>query len=347
MSAGAQGVAAVDTQAAYEALSGPQRAALFMLLLGETHGRALWAMLDEEEVRILSRAMVELGPVDADLVERLLVEFARRLAGGGVAGSLERTEELLHKIFPPQEVAVIMAEIYRTTGSRIWSRLGQIDPSIFATWLRSQYPQTIAVILSRLRPEECARILTQLPEEVAVETIDRMLRTEKVQREALEAIEENLRQEFVGAVSRSARRDPHESMAEIFNAFDSRTEARFLSWLEERDRPAARRIREAMFTFEDLLRLDAGAIQTLIRKADRTLIARSLKGAGEPVRALFLSNMSSRAGKNLVEEIDALGPLRAREVEAARADLVLLARKLADAGEILIGRANAQDELVY
>lgn len=102
-----------------------------------------------------------------------------------------------------------------------------------------------------------------------------------------------------------------------------------------------------MFTLEDLLCLEAGAIQTLIRKAERTLLARSLKGAGEPVRALFLSNMPSRAGKTLVEEIDALGPLCAREVEAAPADLVLLARKLADAGEILIGRADAQDEHVY
>ncbi|MCC5977263.1 MAG: flagellar motor switch protein FliG [Salinarimonas sp.] len=338
---------AIDDSAEFDSLTGPQRAALFLLMLGEEHGRTIWAMLDEEEVRTVSHAMVQLGTVDAKTVDRLIVDFIHRVSNSSVSGSVERTEQLLMKVFPPDQVATIMAEIYNTSGKRIWTRLSQIDAEILANYLRNEYPQTVAVVLSRVRPDHAARVLTMLPDDFAMDVVNRMLKLEVVQKEALHHIEETLRLEFVGAVAQTSRRDAHEIMAEVFNAFDRQTETRFLSALDDVNREAAKRIRELMFTFEDLTKLDAGGMQTLIRSVERDVLSRALKGAPEPVRAFFFSNMSQRASKNLQDEMDGLGPIRLKEVDEAQLTMVNKAKELADAGEIMISKNNADDELVY
>jgi flagellar motor switch protein FliG len=337
----------IDDNAEFDSLTGPQRAALFLLMLGEEHGRTIWAMLDEEEVRTVSHAMVQLGTVDASTVDRLIVDFIHRVSNSSVSGSVERTEQLLMKVFPPDQVATIMAEIYNTSGKRIWTRLSQIDAEILANYLRNEYPQTVAVVLSRVRPDHAARVLTMLPDDFAMDVVNRMLKLEVVQKEALHHIEETLRLEFVGAVAQTSRRDAHEIMAEVFNAFDRQTETRFLSALDDVNREAAKRIRELMFTFEDLTKLDAGGMQTLIRSVERDVLSRALKGAPEPVRAFFFSNMSQRAAKNLQDEMDGLGPIRLKEVDEAQLAMVNKAKELADAGEIMITKNNADDELVY
>jgi flagellar motor switch protein FliG len=331
----------------FDELPGPQRAALFLLMLGEQHGRPLWAMLDEEEVRTISHAMAQLGTVDASTVDRLIVDFIHRISNSSVSGSVERTEQLLMKVFPPDQVATIMAEIYNTAGKRIWTRLSQIDAEILANYLRNEYPQTVAVILSRVRPEHAARVLTMLPDDFAMDVVSRMLRLETVQKEALHHIEETLRLEFVGAVAQTSRRDAHETMAEVFNAFDRQTETRFLSALDDVNRDAAKRIRELMFTFEDLTKLDPGSVQTLIRQVDRDVLCRALKGAPDPVKAFFFSNMSTRAAKNLKDEMEGIGPIRVKEVDEAQLAMVNTAKELADKGEIMIAKSRAEEELIY
>jgi flagellar motor switch protein FliG len=339
-------VAAI-TSTEFDELPGPQRAALFLLMLGEQHGRPLWAMLDEEEVRTISHAMAQLGTVDASTVDRLIVDFIHRISNSSVSGSVERTEQLLMKVFPPDQVATIMAETYNTSGKRIWTRLSQIDAEILANYLRNEYPQTVAVILSRVRPEHAARVLTMLPDDFAMDVVSRMLRLETVQKEALHHIEETLRLEFVGAVAQTSRRDAHETMAEVFNAFDRQTETRFLSALDDVNRDAAKRIRELMFTFEDLTKLDPGSVQTLIRQVDRDVLCRALKGAPDPVKAFFFSNMSTRAAKNLKDEMEGIGPIRVKEVDEAQLAMVNTAKELADKGEIMIAKSRAEEELIY
>ena len=190
-------------------------------------------------------------------------------------------------------------------------------------------------------------VLSIFPDDFAVDVCNRMLRMESVQKEALEYIEETLRNEFVTTIAQTSRRDAHELMAEVFNAFDRQTEARFLSALDETNREAARRIRELMFTFEDLTKLDPGSVQTLMRQVDKETLGRALKGANETVRAFFLSNMSSRAGKMLLDDMQALGPVRLRDVDESQGLLVNLAKDLAAKGEIMISKNRADEELVY
>jgi flagellar motor switch protein FliG len=329
-------------------LSGPQRAAVLLLMLGDKHGGPIWAMLEEDEVKRVSYAMAQLGSIESKTVEQLVVDFISRLSSAGaVTGSIDRTEELLAKIFPADEVASIISDIKGASGRRMWQRLSHIDAEILAAYLRNEYPQTVAVILSRISPDHTARVLSILPDDFAVDVMNRMLKMDTVQKEALEHIEETLRNEFVTTISQASRRDANELMAEVFNAFDRQTEARFFSALDSVNRDAAKKIRELMFTFEDLTKLDPGSVQTLMRQMDRDTLGRALKGAPEGIREFFFSNMSSRASKNLQDEMASMGPIRLKDVDDAQTKMVNLAKELAEKGEIMISKNRAEEELVY
>ena len=196
-------------------------------------------------------------------------------------------------------------------------------------------------------PDHASRVLGELPEELAVEVVMRMLQAEPVRKEILENVEQTLRTEFMANLARTSRRDSHEVMAEIFNNFDRNTEGRFLDALEERNRDAAERIKALMFTFADLEQLDPAGVQTLLRAIDKVKLGLALKGASEPLRDLFLSNMSERAGKILREDMEAMGPVRLREVDEAQADILTVAKELSDKGDIVIADAAGEDEMVY
>jgi flagellar motor switch protein FliG len=174
-----------------------------------------------------------------------------------------------------------------------------------------------------------------------------MLRMEAVQKEVLERVEQTLRTEFMSNLSQTRRRDAHEVMAEIFNNFDRQTETRFLTALEEENRDAAERIKALMFTFDDLVKLDTASAQTLMRNIDKDKLAIALKGASEAVREYFFKNMSSRAAKMMVDEMQAMGPVRLRDVDEAQALLVNIAKDLAAKGDILISKNRGDEELVY
>ncbi|TGD96583.1 flagellar motor switch protein FliG [Methylobacterium nonmethylotrophicum] len=332
----------------FSQMPGVHRAAALLLLLGEQEGAPIWRMLEEDEVKKVSHAMVQLGSLEAEAVEHLIIDFVSRLsASGGITSSFERTETLLLKIFPPEQVAVIMAEVKGASTRRVWASLTQIDPEILASFLRNEYPQTVAVILSRVRSDYAAKVLTILPEDFAIDVLNRMLRMETVQKEALRHIEEILRVEFVSTIAQTTRRDAHELLADVFNAFDRQTEIRFLAALDQGNRGSAKKIRQLMFTFDDLMKLDAGSVQTLMRSVDRDVLARALKGASDPVKNYFFANMSKRAAKNIQDEIESLGPIRLKEVDEAQSKMTDLAKELAEKGEIMIAKNSAEEELVY
>ncbi|GJD89014.1 flagellar motor switch protein FliG [Methylobacterium hispanicum] len=333
---------------AFATMPGVQRAAAMLLLLGETEGAPIWQRLEEDEVKKVSHAMVQLGSLESEVVEKLIIDFVSRLSNsGGISSNFERTEALLLKIFPSDQVSAIMAEIKGASGKRVWASIAQVDPEILASFLRNEYPQTVAVVLSKVRSDYAAKVLTILPEEFAIDVLNRMLRMETVQKEALRHIEETLRVEFVSTIAQTARRDAHEMMADVFNAFDRQTEGRFLAALDQANRGSAKRIRELMFTFEDLLKLDPGSVQTLMRKVDSDTLCRALKGANERVRGFFMSQMSTRAAKNLDDEMTSLGPIRLKEVDEAQGKMTEIAKELAEKGEIMIAKGNAEEELVY
>src|SRR5712692_6280256 len=311
-------------------LSGPKRAAILMLALGEQYGGKVWALLDDDELRELSIVMSSLGTIDAEVVEDLLLEFVSRMsASGALMGTFDATERLLTQYLPAERVVGIMDEIRGPAGRNMWEKLSNVQEEVLANYLKNEYPQTIAVVLSKLKPEHAARVLAILPEDMALDVVGRMLRMEAVQKEVIERVEQTLRTEFMSNLSQTRRRDAHEVMAEIFNNFDRQTETRFITALEEENRESAERIKALMFTFDDLIKLDSGSAQTLMRNVDKDKLGVALKSANEEVRGFFLGNMSSRAGKMLLDDMTALGPVRLRDVDEAQALLVNLAKDFA------------------
>ena len=332
----------------YRALSGTQKAAMFMLSLGQKQSGILFERMDDEEIREISAAMSSLGAMSSNLVERLFVEFADQLSSaGGLVGSYTSTERLLAGALSEERVNTIMEEMRGPAGRTMWDKLGNVNESVLANYLKNEYPQTVAVVLSKIKSDHASRVLSVLPENFSLEVIMRMLRMETVQKEILDHVERTLRSEFMTNLASATQRDSHELMADIFNNLDRNTEDRFMTALEERNREAAERIKQLMFTFDDLVRLDAGGIQMLLRQVEKDQLAMALKGASDDVKELFFSNMSERAGKMMREDMEALGAVRLKDVDEAQAGVVINAKALADAGEIVISTGEEEGELIY
>jgi flagellar motor switch protein FliG len=328
-------------------LTGPEKAAVILLALGEDHPR-LWQSLDEDEIKEISQAMSNLGTISSKVVDDLLGEFVSGMSGSGaILGSYEQTQRLLASFLPHDKVESLMEEIRGPAGRTMWDKLGNVNEAVLANYLKNEYPQTVAVVLSKIRAEHAARVLAALPEDFALECVQRMLRMEPVQRDILDKIEQTLRTEFMSNLARTSKRDSHELMAEIFNNFDRQTESRFVAALEERNRESAERIRALMFVFEDLSKLDPGGVQTLLRAVDKDQLGLALKGASDGVREMFFSNMSERAARIMREDMENMGPVRLRDVDQAQMTMVQVAKDLAARGEIMLAGSGGDDELIY
>ena len=335
------------TDVSVRKLTGQQKAAVLMLALNEQQSVTMFSSMDEEEIKEISQAMANLGKMDADMVEAVFTEFVSRLSTtGSLIGTYEGTERILRQAMGDR-ADDMMEELRGPAGRTLWEKLGNVNEGMLAAYLKSEYPQTIAVVLSKLDPDHAARVLSVLPEETAMEVINRMLTMEGVRKEILQAVENTLRSEFMANLARTSRRDPHESMADIFNNFDRATEKKFIETLEESNRDSAKRIKGLMFTFDDLNKLDPASVQVLLRTADKDRLGLALKGASEDLRDLFFSNMSERAGKIMREDMDTLGPVRLRDVDEAQSALVTIAKDLSDRGEIIIADSKGEDELIY
>ncbi len=327
--------------------TGAQKAAIVLMSLGDD-AKKLWGVLEEEEIKEVSQAMSSLGVVSAAVVEGVVQEFVQKLSGSGsLMGSLEQTQRMLANVLPADKIDNLMEEIRGPAGRNIWDKLANVNETVLASYLKNEYPQTVAVVLAKVRPEHAAKVLAELPDDFAADCIVRMLSMEPVQRDILEKIETTLRTEFMSNLARTSKRDSHELMAEIFNNFDRQTESRFIGALEDKSRDSADRIRALMFVFEDLGKLDSGGVQTLLRAVDKSDLALALKGASDSLRDLFFSNMSERGGKLLKEDMAGMGPVRLKDVDAAQTRMVATAKELSAKGEIVLSDGKSEDELIY
>jgi flagellar motor switch protein FliG len=327
-------------------LNGVNKASILMLALGEEHASKLFAMMHEDEIKTISATMSQLGVIHAQTVENLCVDFVDNFgSAGGIMGSFESTEGLLMKALPKDRVTQIMEEIRGPAGRTMWDKLGNVSEEILASYLKNEYPQTVAVVLSMIKPDHSARVLTLLPDSFAMEVVMRMLRMESIQKDVLERVERILRAEFMSNLARASRQDSHQLMAEIFNNFDRKAETRFLTGLEERNRESAEKVKSQMFTFNDLQRLSIPGVQVLLRKIDKEKLPLALKGATEVVRNMFLSQLSERAGKMLRDDIASLGPVKITLVEEAQASIANMAKELAASGEIDIS-SGTDDRMI-
>jgi flagellar motor switch protein FliG len=327
--------------------TGPQRAAALLLVLGREHGAPIWEQLSVEEVKELSAAMSQLGRLPASVVEHILVLFSSEVSSmASLHGSYETTESLLNSVLPDSKVKEIMEDIRGPSGRTMWDKLSNVSEGVLAGYLKNEYPQTVAVILSKLKPDHAARVLSELPREFGVDVVSRMLRMHTVQKDVIQEVEQTLKSEFMSNLSRSQRRDPHESMADVFNAMDRATEEAILGALDEKMPESAERIRSLMFTFEDLTNLLPNAIQAIVKNSDKRMMALALKGANEEMRKLFFGGMTERAATLMKDDIANMGPVRARDCEEAQTGLVRLAKTLAEKGEIVLVDPKSDDAVI-
>ncbi len=328
----------------YNELSGVRKAAMLMLVIGDTHARMLSERLAIDEMKAITREMTDLGRIQGTDVEVLLREFTSVMgAGFGVVGTYDTAKQLLSSILDDDKVALIMKDIGGHPGGNIWEKLSKVDDNLLASFLKNEYPQTIAVVLAQVRTDHAARLVSQLPKELAIEAMMRMLRLDTVQEDIMTDVEDLLRIEFMANASGGPPKDQHEVMAEIFNFFDRTTETSFMEMLEERNKESAELIRSLMFTFDDLNKLDAQAIQLLLRNVDNTRLGLALKAGKDELKELFFGNMSERAAKILREDMENMGPVRVKDVEEAQSEIVIAAKALIDSGEITIASDNDDD----
>ncbi len=332
----------------YRSLSGPEKAAIFVLSLSEDQTAQIFSHMDDDEILELSQIISGLGKIGPSIVERLFIEFTEQMSSTNtLVGSQDSTERMLIKSGLSQEkIDAIMEEIRGPAGRTMWEKLGNVNEDILSSFLQKEYPQTVAVVLSKVSTDHAARVLATLPDGFALEVINRMLKMETVQKEILEEVERTLRKEFMSNLARTQRRDSHELMADIFNNMERAVENKFMEELEKHTPDAAEKIRSLMFTFEDLLSLDQASIQTVIRAVDKEKLPLALKGATDTVKDLFFNNMSERAGKIMQEDMAAMGPVRLKDVEEAQQYIVTVTKDLEARGEVTINTGNAEEEMI-
>lgn len=337
-----------DNKDEFRKMNGAQKAAMFLMAVGEENAVKLFSLMEDDEIREMSGIMSTLGQVNSDLVERLFHEFADQVsASGAIVGNMDSTERLLAKALGKGRVDGIMEEIRGPAGRTTWDKLGNVSEEILANFLKNEYPQTIAVVLSKIKADHAARVLTNLPEELAIEVVMRMLSMEAVKKDVMDGIEKTLRMEFMSNLAKRQTRDSHEIIAEIFNNFDRNAETKFMAKLEERSNESAERVRALMFTFEDLAKIDGKGIQTLLRGVDKEKLTIALKGASDKIKDLFFTNMSERASKILKDDMASLGPVRIKDVDEAQMSIVMVAKDLQAKGEIVIASDSEDEQLVY
>ncbi len=330
-------------------LAGPDKAAILLLSLERQHAEEIVSQLDDEELKSLSRAMAGIGRVDSAVVEDVLKQFVERVSySSDLTGNFSSAEKLLRAVLPTERADAILEEITGSSigspGVSMWERLSQVNEELLANYLKNEYPQTIALILSRIDPIHASAVMVHLPDQLNLQIMLRILKMETVHRDVIEDIERTLHSEFISNLGHTQKRDSFELLAEVFNAFDRTTETRLMELLESQDFEAATQVKSLMFTFEDFIRIEPSGIQLLLRSLNKAALAVALKGAPKHMQDLFLTNMSERAQKVLQEDMAAQGAVRLRKIEEAQQQLVQTAKEMADRGEIEILQRNQQED---
>lgn len=329
-------------------LTGPEKAAILFLCLGEEHGSELMKRLDEFDIHAITRAISGLGTIPQAQVEEVINEFLSSASSGStVVGSMEMAASMLRGFLPDGRVGEIMGEIQGPLlGRNIWDHFSSLDPQVIAGFIKGEHDQTVAAILTKVKPDTAAKVLPLLGQARMVEVTERMIAIDQVPRHALAQIEETLSQEFLTAASRSAAPDTQQRMADLFNKLDSNLFEEVSEELEKRLPEAFGAIKAKMFTFDDLVRLDLGSLAKVMRTVEGQTLPLALRGAKKEVRDYFLQALPQRSRDMLIEEMNAMGPVRGREVQNAQAQLIDGALELAEEEVIRLPMDDDDDVLI-
>lgn len=327
--------------------SGAEKSAIMFLCMGEERGGKLMQQLEESEIRKITRAISSMGEVQSDFVEEIMDEFGIKLSdNGGIFGSIQAARTLLASFLPAERVENILEEIQDTKTGDLWRELSKIDEKSLLRFLEKERDQTSAAILSRLEPETTAKLLQLLDRDRSVQIVKRILTMGDLPNESVRILENSLRSEVLSKFASDGKTSTENRMVSVFNKIDRGLFEEIERALEKTAPEKMRSIKQKMFVFDDLIRLDATQLAKVFRDVSGTTVPYALRGASKEIREHFLSSLPSRSRDMLQEEMNDLGPLKSRDVRKAQADLVEATLKLAQEGEIILETSEPEEEMI-
>ena len=331
---------------AYEKLSGTQKSAILMMLLGEEEASEILKNLSPREVQHLGAAMYSVQGLDQDTVNRVLDEFLaiikEQTSLGLGAGNYIRN--VLNKALGEDKAQSVLSRITPSSSDRPIEILDWMDARSISELIIDEHPQIIALVISYLDFGLGADVLMLLPDEIQSDVIGRIATLETVQPDALRELEDVMQRKFkANTTLRATQVGGVKAAARIMNFTKQDMEARIMKELAKGDKLLMQGIQEAMFVFDNLLGSDDKSLQTLMRNVDTEDLVLALKGADEPLREKLFSCMSARAAANLADEMEALGPVRLTEVQEAQKRIINVARRLSDEGSIVLAGRGGDD----
>ncbi|SRR5258706_414375 len=331
-----------------ERLSGLRKSAILMVMIGEAPSSEILRQLDDDEVQLISREIARVQSLTSAEAEGVLEEFYQMAVAHDyvVKGGLDYARKVLTTAFGPEHAKKMLDRLVKSLGNETLSfdALQKTDPSQLARFIHSEHPQTIALILSHLNPSQAAGLLSSLPVNMRADVALRMASLDQISPEIITKIATVIGSKLksLGELSREAYGGVH-AVAEMFNRLDSNTSKEILESIEQANPNLVETIRHLMFVFEDLLLLDVNSIKEVLAKVDRKILTVALKGTSEQMRNHMLQAMSQRGSEMLREDMDALGPIKIKEVEQSQQQIIAVVRQLESEGVIsLKGTAGEQ-----
>ena len=335
-----------DERSQFERLTGTQKSAILMMLLGEDEASEIVRNLSPKEVQHLGTAMYSVQGLDQDTVNAVLDEFlaiikAQTSLGMG-AGNYVRN--VMNKALGEDKAQSVLSRIAPSTSARPIEILDWMDARSIAELIIDEHPQIIALIISYLDAGQAADVLGLLPESLQSEIVRRIATLQTVGPDALAELENVMQSKFKANASlRAAKVGGVDAAARIMNFTKQNMEQRIMKDISRNDRELMQAITESMFVFDNLIMSDERSLQTLLRSVDNELLVLALKGADEPLREKLFSCMSKRAAANIVDEMEALGPVRLTEVQTAQKEIINVARRMSDEGTIVLAGRGGDD----
>ena len=331
--------------------SGLQKAAVLMVTLGEELSAMVLTHLEEDEVAAIGKEVARISAITAAEAEAILDEFYQMLMAQDyvMKGGIEYARKMLVNAFGPEMATRILDRLVKLLGhdTASFDALQKADPQQLAKFIHSEHPQTIALILSHLGPSQAAGLLFSLPPEIRADVALRMANLEQISPDIISKIAGIIGQKLkaLGELSRESYGGVR-AVAEMFNRLDSATSKEILDTIEARDPNLAETIRHLMFVFEDLLLIDQNGIKEILARIDRKLLTVALKGTSEQLKNHFMQCMSQRGAEMLREDMEALGPVKIKEVEAAQQQIIAVVRQLEAEGVLSLKGAVGEQYVV-
>ncbi|MCK4389067.1 MAG: flagellar motor switch protein FliG [Desulfobacterales bacterium] len=324
-------------------LKGAQKAAIFLLMMGEEYTAEIFRGMEPEEITMIVTHMSEAKYVAPDMVKQLMEEFVDSIEGGGelVVGGESFLKNVMDRALGKDKARAISKELEKSKTNVPFSYFDNISNNMIVNIIKGEHPQTIALILACLKPDTAAEILAELPEQIQADVAMRIVQMDRVPTEIIQEVDQVLQKEVM-SLGDSGTREMNGLMtlANIFNEVDRNSEEQIMSRIEEENGEMAEEIRQLMFVFEDLIKVDDRGFREILKQVDKHDLAVALRTASDELKEKIFSNMSERARDMLREDTEVLGPLRLSEVEKAQQKILGVARQLESEGKLILGKGK-------